>query len=247
MAELLLEGQAGELSTQQTNLVRRIHANIRRVISLSLNLLDAARIESGRLNLQRTPVNLGEVVEDALSMARSAGDLKGVALRITAEPGLPKVDIDFMQMERVVSNLLDNAIKYTPTGGMVTVMLNAAADHLVLTVRDNGPGITPQEMPSLFEKYRRHANSGRNHGSGLGLFIVKAIVEAHGGSVEADSVVGKGTTMRVRIPTMRAQAAEPRELVATVPEPSWWESAWRRPSEPSAVPDAFVDPGGPLA
>jgi len=200
MAAALLAGDRGPLTDPQADLVRRIHANIHRVISLSLNLLDAAKVESGLLTLQRTPVHLKDVVEDAISLSRSAADSKGVALAMSAAPGLPMVDIDFMQMGRVVSNLLDNAIKYTPAGTEVLVSLRVDGARIVLSVRDTGHGISPGDLPKLFEKYRRRASSGRIEGAGLGLYIVKHLVEAHGGAVRVESEVGRGTTFELSLP-----------------------------------------------
>jgi signal transduction histidine kinase len=225
MAASLLAGERGSMPEPQADLVRRIHANTHRVIALSLNLLDAARVEAGMLTLQRTPARLGDVVEDAISLARSAADSKGVALSMRAEPGLPEIDIDFMQMGRVISNLLDNAIKYTPAGTAVVVDLTRSDERMVMSVGDNGSGIPPNELSGIFDQYRRHAGSNRIHGSGLGLFIVKHLVEAHGGTVGATSTVGQGTTITVELPL--TAAAEPR-------------TPWRRP-QPSAPPPVAAD------
>ena len=210
LATLLLEHDAGPLNLEQTDLIRRIHANARRVVQLSVNLLNAARIDEGRLTLHTRPVNLSDIIQDSIGLVRTASDLKGVTIRFTPDPGLPTVDVDSLQMERVVSNLLDNAIKYTPAHGTVIVSTHWSLEHLELTIRDNGAGVPPAELPRLFGKYQRGADSNGVEGSGLGLFIVKAIVEAHGGTVEAQSAPGEGTTVTVRLLTdLRAPSRAP--------------------------------------
>lgn len=210
MAASLLDGDRGSLEPAQADLVRRIHANIHRVMALSLNLLDAAKVEAGSLTLQRTPVSMVDVVDDAISLSRSAADSKNVTLAVEAEPGLPMVEVDFMQMGRVISNLLDNAIKYTPPGSRVLVSLRRRGERLVLAVEDDGHGIAPAELPRVFEKYRRNAGSDRIQGSGLGLFIVKHLVEAHGGCVGIQSDLGRGTRLTVELPVKSAETARPR-------------------------------------
>jgi len=233
-AELLLDGEAGPLTADQVNLIRHIHASARHVTTLSQNLLNAARIESGRLVLQRTSENLRHVVEAAVWFARSASDLKQITLRFTTDPDLPVVAIDFTQMERVVANLLDNAIKYTPAGGAVEVSIHRTIGHIALVVRDNGPGIAPEELPSLFEKYHRQANNSRVAGSGLGLFIVRAIVEAHGGTVDVESALGKGTAMIVRLPTSGGELPQDASALRR-----WWHRLSRRSDKPSPVSGAL--------
>lgn len=225
LANLLLEGNAGPLTSDQAGLVRRIHANVRRVLQLSGNLLDVARIEAGRLDMHRGMTDLRDVVEDCLGLVRSAAEIKGVALHFTPDAGLPRVFVDALQIERVAANLLDNAIKYTPPGGAVTVSTEAGTGEVFLRVADNGPGIPQAELVSLFERYRRRAESNHIHGAGLGLFIVKAVVEAHGGTVDLASEVGAGTTVTVRIPIGPA---------APAPAPTEPESAWDA-AVPSAV------------
>ena len=220
LATLLLEGDAGRLNDKQTDLVRRIHASTRHVITFALNIIDAARIDAGRLVLQRTPVDLGDLIEDALLLARSACELKGLTLQSEVEPGMPMAYFDLGQMERVVSNVVGNAIKFTPTGGRVTLSVRRAGDQLVLSVEDTGPGIAAKELPTIFEQYRRRNNHA--DGSGLGLFIVKAIVEAHGGSVAIDSTVGRGTTVTVQLPF---QPSGQRMATASPRSPArrrWW-------------------------
>lgn len=222
LAGLLLEGDAGHMNDKQTDLVRRIHASTRHVITFALNIIDAARIDAGRLVLQRAPVDLGDLIEDALLLARSACDLKGLTLQSEIEPGMPMAHFDLGQMERVISNVVGNAIKFTPTGGRVTLSVRRAGDQCVLSVEDTGPGIAAKELPTIFEQYRRSNNHA--DGSGLGLFIVKAIVEAHGGSVAIDSTVGRGTVVTVQLPFLpsgqRTAPADPRSPARR----RWWPS-----------------------
>jgi signal transduction histidine kinase len=204
LAELLLDGSAGALTPEQASLTRRIHASAVHVLQLAVNSLDATRIRSGRLTLLRTPASITDIVERVVMRARSASDLKGIALRWSADPPPPIVAIDVLQIERVIANLLDNAIKYTAPGGTVTTTISTLPGQLTLEVCDSGQGIPPAELPVIFGKYRRRAATLGIDGSGLGLFIVKGIVEAHGGSVDAQSSVGVGTCITVRLPTAQA-------------------------------------------
>ncbi len=226
LAELLLDGDAGALTPEQAALTRRIHASVQHVLKLAVNLLDATRIDAGRLTLLCAPAQLADIVERAVLRARSASDLKDIVLRFSAAPHALTGELDALQIERVVANLLDNAIKYTPHGGAVSVTIAAVPGELILEVRDNGPGIPPPELPAIFEKYRRRLATSGIDGSGLGLFIVKAIVEAHGGSVTADSVLGEGTRITVRLPTARADLRQAPLAVTSAAPPARWKLSW---------------------
>jgi signal transduction histidine kinase len=220
LAFLLLDGDAGALNGQQTDLVRRIHASTRQVINVALNLLDAARIESGKLLLRRAPANLATVVDDALVLARTASELKGLDLQCAVDADLPLVHIDAVQIERVISNLLGNAIKFTPPGGSVELSVRRAGQQIALVVSDTGPGIPEDELPTLFEKYRQGRNN-RIEGSGFGLFIVKAVVEAHGGTVDISSTVGQGTAVTVYLPVSRPKVEQAADSDRESPEHPW--------------------------
>jgi signal transduction histidine kinase len=209
MAEILLSGDLGEIPEPQANLVRRMHASVRHVIQLSVNMLDAARIDAGRLGILPRIANLATTADDAVSLIRSAAMVKGVTLHYEREPDLPLAMFDPLQMERVLTNLIDNAVKYTPAGGLVTVRLRSVQGDIVIEVLDNGPGIAPDEIPMLFGKFRRRRQSSAIEGSGLGLFIVKAIVDAHAGQVEMRSKPGSGTTVLVRLPRIERAVLEP--------------------------------------
>jgi signal transduction histidine kinase len=204
LAEMMLEDEGRSLTPEHANLARGIHAAAHRILSLSLNLLDAARIESGQLTLAREPIKLAEVVEKTLAAARMLSALKGVSVNFATNDPTPQIaEVDVVQMERVLWNLLDNAIRHTPAGGSVVVSLDRELTQVVLSVSDGGPGIPADQMPALFEQYKR-AKRGHFGSTGLGLFVVKAIVEAHGGTVSVTKGTGGGARFVVRLPASTA-------------------------------------------
>jgi signal transduction histidine kinase len=217
LADLLLDGSAGPLNAQQADLARRIRTSTRQVLTLSQNLLDAERADAGRLVLQRRLDSLDTVIASALAVARNASDIKGVALQAELEPGLPALPIDTVQIERVFANLLGNAIKFTPAGGSVQLIARRHGGDVVVAVTDDGPGIPPEELPRLAERHFRGARSRGVDGSGLGLFIVRAVVEAHGGSVRITSGLDRGTTVTVTLPVSIPEASA--EVAAAEPAP----------------------------
>ena len=208
LADLLLDASAGPLNPQQAELTRRIQSSTRQVIALAQNLLDAERVETGRLVLQRRPASLTAVIDDALVVAGTASEIKGVTLDARVEADLPMISIDTAQMERVIANLLGNAIKFTPAGGGVRLSACTVNDAIELSVTDDGPGIAPEELPRLAERHYRGSRSGAIEGSGLGLFIVRAVVAAHGGAMRIASGIGRGTTVTVSLPLVPPPLAE---------------------------------------
>jgi signal transduction histidine kinase len=214
LADLLLESSAGPLNAQQADLTRRIQSSTRQVIALAQNLLDAERVETGRLVLQREPASVSSVIDDALVVAACASEIKGVTLDSHVEPGLPLISIDPAQIERVIANLLGNAIKFTPSGGAVRLTARTVRDAIEVEVADNGPGIAPDELPRLADSHYRGSRSRGVEGSGLGLFIVRAVVSAHGGALSIDSGVGSGTTVTVSLPLAESAASTTEEFPA---------------------------------
>ena len=177
------------------------------MIALAQNLIDAERVEAGRLVLQRRRVRMTKVIDDALVVAGSASEIKGVALQSTVERGLPAIAVDVVHIERVLANLLGNAIKFTPAGGRVRLSARARAEGVEVAVTDDGPGIPAEELPRLAERHFRGSRSTGVEGSGLGLFIVRAVVEAHGGTLRIASGVGRGTSATVWLPLGTADDA----------------------------------------
>ena len=231
LALMLLDGEVGPLNREQADFTRRIHASAHHLITFALNLIDAGRIEAGELFVQPRPTKVADVVESALLLARSASDLKGVTLRCTVEPGLPLLSVDATQLERVISNLLGNAIKFTPGGGSVGLSVQRQNGELVLDVCDDGVGIPAAELPSIFDKRHRPQGNRPQQGSGLGLSIVKAIVQAHGGRVRITSTPGHGTTVTVHLPIQQPATQSDRngrapDLLQQRPASIWPRSLW---------------------
>ena len=154
--------------------------------------------ESGALPLHREPTDPAVLLEDVVAAHRARAAAAKVDLRVDAAPGLPSIDVDPMRMRQVLSNLVDNAIRVMPDGGSITLSAAMREGALAIDVADDGPGIPPELLPNVFERFTKSASS---RGSGLGLAIARAIVTAHGGTIAAtsDPGQGRGTTIHVSL------------------------------------------------
>jgi PAS domain S-box-containing protein len=177
----------------------RIEASAREALALAKNLLDADRIERCGLPLQRQPTSLNSLVEDAVRSQSSLARVYGVALETRLEKGLPLLDVDPHLLDRVVVNLLGNALRFAPQGTAVTVETRLVERQVELRVRDRGPGIPEQKRRELFERFRPISTEQRDS-TGLGLFIVRMITEAHGGTVDVECPADGGALFRVSLP-----------------------------------------------
>jgi signal transduction histidine kinase len=166
-----------------------------RVLVMLQTLMDISEAESGAMPLQRVGLDLHAVAERAVDLYRDVADAKDVAIDLTGGPA-PATG-DRVRLEQVAANLLDNAVKYTPAGGRVTVWTGVEHGEQVLRVADTGPGIPADELPRIWERLFRGDRSRTSRGLGLGLSLVKAIVEAHAGRVTVDSTPGQGATFSV--------------------------------------------------
>jgi signal transduction histidine kinase len=169
-----------------------------RVLVMLTTLMDITEAESGAMPLRREPVALSDIVERAVDLYRDTADAKGVTLSARADDGV-HVSVDRTRLEQVAANLLDNAIKYTPPGGRVEMSANREEGRAVLRVSDTGMGIPADERPRIWDRLFRGDRSRTERGLGLGLSLVKAIVEAHGGTVSVDSQPGRGATFTVSL------------------------------------------------
>lgn len=207
-SQALLDGTARPEDTEASAHV--IHEESIKMQRMVEDLLQLTRLESGLFTLDRRPVNLHPFVQrllDRTAQAHAGEPLP--SLRNQVPTDLPAADADAIQLERALRNLLDNAIRFTPEDGTVTVRAARRADGMLeLAVSDTGPGIGPQERERVFERfYRADRSRERSHGhSGLGLAIVREIAEAHGGAVRLESEPGRGTTFVLTIPETRDRA-----------------------------------------
>ncbi|HEV7240031.1 MAG TPA: CHASE domain-containing protein [Thermoanaerobaculia bacterium] len=177
------------------------------------DLLDVSRITVGKMHIDPQPMELAPVIAAAMETVRAAADAKGVKLSVNLDERM-RVNGDPHRLQQVVWNLLTNAVKFTPAGGEVFVSLASENRDAVIEVRDNGEGIDAAFMPYLFDRFRQADSSAtRAHmGLGLGLAIVRHLVELHGGTIQAESRgKGKGATFRVRLPLLRAEEDVSRE------------------------------------
>jgi signal transduction histidine kinase len=207
--ELVLDGDAGPVPDTQREFLEVAARNADRLGALINDILDVSRIESHRLEIRTEPTDLRAVLEDVMSTFRVMAHNKGLALRQDVA-NLPKVLGDAPRLVQVFSNLVSNAIKYTPKG---EVGIKAVSTHsgVEVEVYDSGIGLTPEEQRQLFTKFFRGRNPvvAESGGTGLGLVIAKAILEKHQGTIEVESRPGEGTRFRVVLPLAPQDAVEP--------------------------------------
>jgi signal transduction histidine kinase len=161
--------------------------------------MDISEAESGTMHLRREPVRLAAVIAHAVDLYRDVAEAKGITLTAHT-PDDVVVTADGTRLEQVAANLIDNAVKYTPAGGRVDVDVQRDGDRARLQFRDNGIGVPPDELPRIWDRLFRGDTSRTERGLGLGLSLVKAVVEAHRGTVEVVSQPGRGSVFTVSLP-----------------------------------------------
>jgi len=210
-SEMLMEGSPGPLTEIQEEFLGIIFKSSQRQLALVNDLLDISKLEAGRLQLEMETVHLPELIWEVMEGIRPLAEKKGVALKMDVNDGLPRTEGDPRRLERILSNLLSNAVKFTPEGGSVEVAAWQDDGHLKIRVSDTGLGIPPEDLPNLFQPFHRGRNVTKKaiEGTGLGLTIVKALVEAHKGTIEVQSELDKGTTIQLTLPLSKPSLAKP--------------------------------------
>ena len=198
-AQLLEQGleKAGVDGLQRKS-ASAIASEARRMNVMIQDLVDSARMEAGQLRLDRKAVDVRRFVSDLLQRSALVMDVKRVKADIPAE--LPPICADPNRLERILLNLLSNALKYSYQGTEVRITARVVDGAVAVSVSDRGPGIAPEELPHLFERFYRARAARGTEGIGLGLFTVKALVEAHGGRVWAESELGRGSVFTFEMP-----------------------------------------------
>lgn len=195
-----------EMIQRSSSALKRVRENTeviitsaRRMSAMIQDLIESARLESGQLKLNRESLDLGAALLELEE--RLTGSLGGERLHVIVPAGLPRVSADPALLERILTNLLTNALKYSPPGSVVTVTLVQHEGEIVTSIVDHGPGIPPSDLPHLFQKYSQIGpRRERGGGLGLGLHITKRLVEAHGGRIWVESQVGSGSTFSFSLP-----------------------------------------------
>jgi signal transduction histidine kinase len=179
-----------------------MQAEVQHLQRLVEDLRTLSQADAGELILNREPVSVPALLERAAQSYRPLAEKQGITLRIEARQGLPELRADPDRMVRVLGNLLSNSLRYTPPKGEIVLKAHAADAHdILLSVVDNGRGIAPEALPYIFDRlFRADPARSRGEESGLGLAIARSIVEAHGGSIAAESTPGAGTTITIKMP-----------------------------------------------
>jgi len=196
-AELALRDNAGPAAMREA--LADCMEESDRVISMIKTLMDIAEAEAGTMRLERRTVDLGQLLREIIELYEYVAEEKKI--KVTAElPSSCEANVDATRMRQAFGNLLDNAIKYTPEGGEVHIIARREADRAVVSFRDTGLGIPAEEQGRIWDRLYRGDKSRSQRGLGLGLSVVKAVVEAHGGTASVASTVAKGSEFTVTLP-----------------------------------------------
>ena len=211
ISEVLLSGTKGVLNVAQKELVEKSVYAVHRMVELVNDLLDVSRIEEGRFGVRPSQQSIYPMLMRVLDALQKEAQIKHITLTSKLQKGLPELSIDANKLEFVFSNIVDNAIKYTPSGGSVIVSAEKRENEVVVSVTDTGIGISESDSDRVFTKFfrSREAVSYFTDGSGLGLYVAKNIVDQHGGKIRFESKKGKGTTFSVSLPLSRSMLSDP--------------------------------------
>jgi len=206
-SEVLIDRMFGDVNARQEEYLGDILESGRHLLSLINDILDLAKVEAGRMDLEIGSFSLPEALDNGLTMVRERAGNHGVSLSLEIDPTLDTIEADERKVKQVVFNLLSNAVKFTPDGGQIWVTARGdAAAGVVVAVRDTGNGIAPEEQALIFEEFRQAglASSQKHEGTGLGLALCRRFVELHGGQIWVESEPGVGSTFSFTLPAALA-------------------------------------------
>jgi signal transduction histidine kinase len=233
--EMLLQRFAGKIDPSVHDLLLTMHANGMRLLKLINDLLDLIRLEAGRMEIKSEPLEVADFVKGLASAARQVAEDKHVKLETYTDLRLGVVAIDSDKLEKIVLNLLFNALKFTPAGGRVELRAEKKGEHLVFVVSDTGIGIAEKNLPFVFDRFWQADSSAQRkfQGVGIGLALVKEMAEMMHGTVAVESQEGKGTAFTVQLPYQKAELPPksqpdiPPEMGTTASE-QWLVNLYRR-------------------
>jgi signal transduction histidine kinase len=204
-SEVMLERLFGEVNEKQEEYLQDILSSGRHLLSLINDILDLAKIEAGRMELEAGDFDLPQAIDNTLVLIRERALRRGITVERTVDPALGEIRGDERKIKQVMLNLLSNAVKFTPEGGRIAVRAAAANGTAEVSVVDTGVGIAPEDQEAVFEEFRQVGTDyARKHeGTGLGLALARKFVELHGGKIWVTSQVGQGSTFTFSIPISR--------------------------------------------
>lgn len=224
MSEVLLEEIYGHLTPEQQESVALIERSGQHLLALINDILDLAKVESGKMDLELSPVQLQQLCDTSLSFVKQQAYQKHIHLVCTMETEIHEVQMDERRMGQVLINLLSNAVKFTPEGGRVQLSVRSHPEQetIEFAIADTGIGIAPEQLGKLFQPFVQldSSLSRRYTGTGLGLALVRRLVELHGGSIAVESAVGQGSCFKVILPQLRQVASPPMEAPTLPASPS---------------------------
>jgi signal transduction histidine kinase len=199
-SEVLREQMFGELNERQLAYVADVHEAGQHLLSLINDVLDLAKIEAGRMDLELSEVRLADVLRSAVSMHAERASRGGIELNLETKPEEIVVAADERRLRQVVFNLLSNAVKFTPSGGRVDISAHREDGRVEVAVADTGPGIGAEDLDAIFEEFEQADDGKQAEGTGLGLPLSRKLVELHGGRLWVESEPGRGSTFRFTLP-----------------------------------------------
>lgn len=207
--KIILDGLAGEVTDKQREILERASGKIQNLTAMVSELLDLARIESGLVINEKEPVALAELLREQAAFHQAGAAAKDIVLQLEPLPELPIIEANRRGLEEVFTNLITNAIKYSPSQSRITLTAKLEDEAISVAVADTGYGIPEEDLEAVFNRFYRVKDSNTRdiHGTGLGLAIVKSIVKAHHGTIKVTSTLGKGTTFTVLLPSRRVDSA----------------------------------------
>lgn len=200
---MILDGDVGEINNEQKDMLQKTYLSNERMITLVNDLLNVTRIEEGRYLFKLVLADIGEIAQSAVNSYQDEVKRKNIKLELSwPRKELPKLIVDVEKISLALQNLLDNAVRYTPKGGSIAVAISGGEEEIKISIKDTGVGIPAHQQERVFTKFFRAANviKMETEGSGLGLFIAKNIIEAHGGKIWFESKEGEGTTFFFTLP-----------------------------------------------
>jgi signal transduction histidine kinase len=204
-SEFLIEGAENLLDADQIGFLNTINASSTFMKRLVDDFLDVSAIEAGKFELDLQPAYIHEILANSLQLNKLQADIKRIDLRVNSDGSLPRAIMDASKIEQAITNLVSNAIEHASADSLVSISLSCDRQFMIFSVKDEGPGIAPEEMDRLFKPFEKTSakKTADEKSTGLGMLITRKVIEAHGGKIWIDSSVGEGTTVYFKIPNQK--------------------------------------------